>query len=100
MKNFIIYNKNTGQILSSGICQNSTFLKQAKKDEFVMEGTANDVTQKIVDGKVVDKTPEELEVQKPPVIPKEKQQTFITNEQLEIILSRITALEEKLEKGK
>jgi len=47
MKQFVVYNQE-GRILRSGSCQDSTFELQAQEGEFVMEGQANDVTQKFV----------------------------------------------------
>lgn len=56
MKNYIIYNSD-GDILRVGICSNDNdFSLQAGEGEFILEGTANDVTQKIVDGQIVNKT--------------------------------------------
>jgi len=96
MKFFIIHNQK-GKILSTGFCSNRDFNLQAQKDEFVIEGRANDITQKVVEGKVVDKTPEEIKAEKPKSIEMsfEKQKANITNEQLQIILNRIVALEVK-----
>ena len=54
MKNYIVYNSN-GDILRAGICKDSDLSLQAADGEFILEGTANDATQKIVDGQVVDK---------------------------------------------
>ena len=104
MKNFIVYDA-TGQILRTGICQDSTFYLQAQDDEFVMEGKANDATQKIVNvgikGKIVDKTPEEIEADnpKPIEIPVEKQLALITNEQWQDILDRYKNLEKRSAKN-
>lgn len=74
---YIIYNK-AGEILRNIQCSSAMSKIQAKKDEFIMEGVANDATQKIefdgfdVDGqpinpRVVDKTPEEIEADNPPM---------------------------------
>ena len=52
--NYIVYDSD-GEILRTGTCPTSMFILQASKGEFVIEGIANDVTQKIVDGKVVEK---------------------------------------------
>ena len=105
MKNFIVYNIK-GKILRTGNCQNSTLHSQVKENKFVMEGTANDITQKIefdgldVDGqpinpRVVDKTPEEIETDNPKIKPKpfEKQIAYITNEQYQALLDRLETLE-------
>jgi len=71
-----------------------------------MEGKANAVTQKVefdgfdddgqpINPRVVDKTPEEIEAEKLPMIPTEKKQAHITNEQWQSVLGRL----DKLEKG-
>ena len=107
MKNFIVYDKQ-GKILRPGRCQDNTFYRQAKNDEFIMQGVANDVTQKIefddgldIDGqpinpRVINKTPEEIEIDnptlkyKPP--PFEKQQAHITNEQWQDVRDKLVVL--------
>lgn len=95
--NYIVYDKD-GKIRRTIICPPSHCLSQAKDGEFVMEGTANDVTQKIknpgIAGVIIDKTPEEIEAEKPPKIPFEKRIAHITNKQWQNVLRRIKALEE------
>lgn len=96
MKNFIVYTVQ-GQILRTGVCQNKTFHRQANEDqgELVMEGEADDALQKVVDGKIVDKTPGEIKTDDPPLpeIPVENQPARITNEQWQNVLDRLRALE-------
>ena len=62
-----------------------------------MKGTANDVTQKIenpgIAGMVVDKTPAEIEAEKPPEISFEKKTAHITNEQWQDVLDRLDKLD-------
>lgn len=95
MKHFIIYNE-SGKILRTGRCQDKTFeLQRSSDDELIMEGQANDRTQKIVDKKIIDKTTEELEAEKPPVLPESKRRAHITNEQWQDNLNRLAALEAK-----
>lgn len=108
MKNFIVYNQK-GKILRTGSCAENDFCLQVEESEFVMEGTANDITQKVefdgldVDGqpvnpRVVNKTPEEIEAEKPPEpvpVPFEKLMAHITNEQWQAIQDRFHALEKK-----
>lgn len=53
MKNFIAY-ESSGKILSTGVCQDETFTMQGP---LVMEGVANDATQYIKNGQVVDMPP-------------------------------------------
>lgn len=110
MKKYIVYKKNTGKILRTGVCQNNSFDLQAQEGEAVMEGIANDVIQKVVfngfDEKdqpinphIVDKSPEEIEAAKPsisPDIPEEQKPANITKGQLQAILNRIEDLEGKI----
>lgn len=98
MKSFIVYNAQ-GKILRTGTCQNSTLQLQAQNGEFVMEGSADDVTQKVsMSGKsrrILNKTAEEIEADTPKLSePKDKDRlALITNEQHQNLLNRITALE-------
>lgn len=104
MKNFIIYNKEE-KILSTGSCQDKD-LKLQGIGNFILEGTANDVTQKVefdgldIDGqpinpRVVDKTPAEIEADNPiiPEIPEGQRLAYITNEQWQDVLNRFDKLE-------
>ena len=60
MKNFIVYDSN-GNILRTGQCPDSMVSIQANTQmETVIEGIADDRMQKIVNGKVVDRPPEEI----------------------------------------
>jgi len=97
---YIIYNK-VGNILRVVECVPVIKHLQVKEDEFIMEGTANDVTQKVVNGKVVDKTPKEIEVVQPPEprLLKEKQPAYITNEQWQDVLKKLDKLETCLAKN-
>lgn len=111
MRNFIIHNME-GTILRTGLCQDVDFKTQAHANEFVMEGKANAATQKIkfdgldVDGqpinpRVVDKTPREIEAEKPPEpepIPVEKQSANVTNKQWQDVLKRLDKLEKNNER--
>lgn len=105
MKKFVVYNKQK-EILRTGVCQNNTFDLQAKKNEFVMEDSANDVTQKVefdgfdekgqpIDPRVVNKTPAEIEKDNPtpPEIPIGQRPASITNEQWQAIQDRLENLE-------
>jgi len=98
MKNYIVYNVQTGIIVKTGICSDSNFARQAEKGQKVIEGEASDVRQKVVDNVVVDKTPEEIEADKPPAIPFEHKPANITNEQWQDVLNRLDALENSLDK--
>lgn len=54
MKNFVVYEEG-GTILRSGVCAEADFVIQAQDGEFILEGVADDATQMVVDGSVVDK---------------------------------------------
>lgn len=105
MKKYIVYNQ-AKKILWTGGCSDKDFSLQAKDSNFVMEGAANDVTQKIefdgfdeegqpINPRVVDKTPEEIETDNPtpPKISFEKRIAHITNEQWQDVLNKISDLE-------
>ena len=95
---YIIYDS-AGEIRRVVECAPTLAKIQAKEGEFILEGSADDVTQKIINGKIVDKTPEEIEVDKPPEskpIPHEKQMAHITNEQWQDVLKRLKKLETKI----
>ena len=99
MKKYIVYN-NFGKILRTGTCPNGDFLLQAGDFEFVIEGTANDIKQKIenpgIAGKIVDKTPQEIIDDAPKPIAFEKQPAHITNGQWQDVLDRISVLESEV----
>lgn len=54
MKNFVIYDSD-GTILRTGSCPDEVFALQRSGDEIILEGVADDATQHVVDGVVVDK---------------------------------------------
>lgn len=54
MKNFIVYAE-SGKILRTGTCSAEAIEFQCSEGEFVIEGVANDATQQIVNGVVVEK---------------------------------------------
>jgi len=61
MKNFIVYSKNTGEILRTGTCPSNMISIQASKlNEKVIEGVANDLTEKIYKGTVIKKSGAEI----------------------------------------
>ena len=64
--NFFVYNIYTGEILRMGNCSEDMISLQAQSGETVIEGTANDHTQYIIDGVVTDFTPEELALKNNP----------------------------------
>ena len=54
MKNFVIYNSE-GTILRTGSCPDEAFALQRHGNELIIEGVANDATQCVVGGAIVDK---------------------------------------------
>lgn len=62
MKNFIIHDLE-GKILRTGSCPDNMMEIQAGKNEFVMEGIADDVKHEVKNGKIAEhiKTIEEIE---------------------------------------
>lgn len=99
MKDFIVYNSQE-EILRTGLCQDIDFFIQATKEgEFVMEGMADSVTQKITNvgiaGKVVNKTTQKIEEEKLPESPEileSQRPATITNEQWQDVLNRLKVL--------
>jgi len=95
---YLIYDK-VGIILRTVECSPAMASIQVKKGEFIMEGEANDDVCKIINGKIVSKTPEEIEATNPTPnpapVPFEKQIAYITNKQWQAVLARLN----KLEKG-
>ena len=65
MRKFVVYNE-AGDILRTGICPDGSIALQKADGQFVMEGVANDATQHVVDGKIVDKPPAENPVDERP----------------------------------
>lgn len=57
--NYIVYNSN-GDILRIGNCKEIDLPNQARQGEYVLEGVANPVTQKVINGEVVDKSQDEI----------------------------------------
>jgi hypothetical protein len=100
MKDYIVYNK-SGRILRTGRVSDKDFEKQVHKGEFIIEGEANELTQKIVDGQVIEKTSAEIQMDKPfeslkPVVLADGEKpAIITRDQWEVILDRVSMLEQK-----
>ena len=65
MRKFVVYNS-AGDILRTGICPEGAMDLQKADGQFVMEGVANDATQHVVEGKIVDKPPAENPVDERP----------------------------------
>ncbi len=97
MKKFIVYNTTTGKIERTGQCQDSLFDNQAGVGESVMEGVADDIHQKIIDGNVVDKTQAEVDADKipdPEPISENDKPAKITNKEWSNFNVRLAALEQ------
>lgn len=95
MKSFTIYN-NLDEILRTGVCPNKDFKLQTQGAEKIIEGFCDTKRQKIVDDEIVDKTPEEIEADKPVEIPFEKRRAGITKGQWQEVLDRIRVLESEV----
>ena len=91
MIRFIVY-KNT-KILRTGHCPASMIAAQAGIGESVIEGTANDIRQKIIDDRVVNKSQAEIDAETPAPIPDEDRSASITKKQWQAIQDRVAALE-------
>lgn len=86
----------SGRILRTGYCSLRDLRTQAQVGEVVLEAEANDHLQKVVNGRIRDKTPEEITQRQEP--PPEKQRAFISQEDWELFQSRFHALDERLKK--
>ena len=60
MKLFTAYKTATGEILRTGSCADSDFELQVQEGETVIEGTANDIIQYVLNGEIKDYTSEQL----------------------------------------
>ena len=90
---YIVCDKETEKVLRSGCIPDRDFALQAGPGEKVIEGKINDLTQKVKDGKIVDKTPAEIEAEKPPAIKDEDQPALISKGAWQQIQDRIANLE-------
>lgn len=97
MSYYTVFDPSTGKILRSGTCQQRDIKLQARDDETVIQGKADDATQKIVAGKIVAKTQAEIDADKPPIVPEEDRPAPITNKQLQELLNRVKVLEDEIE---
>ena len=91
--NYIVYDSATEQVQRTGICAPCDFNLQANEGQTVIEGQINVITQKIRDGKIVDKSPAEIEASIRPKPNFENQRARITNKELADIVARLDALE-------
>jgi len=83
IKQFVVYDTETSEVLWWGACSSSDFSLQAGPGQSVIEGTIDTAKQRIVNGRVVDKKPEEIEAVKPEGIeaPAGQRPARITDEQ-------------------
>ena len=61
MKQFVIYDS-TGKILRTGTCPDNDYELQCGADEFIMEGFADDESQMVVEGQIVNKPEDSVEL--------------------------------------
>lgn len=85
---YIMYNPVTGEIFKTGACV-SAKRPTPPSGMKVMQGVANDATQKIEDGKVVDKSPDEL----PPPRPEHVPRKILKQTEWDELIKRIEILE-------
>ncbi len=90
-KNYIIFNEE-GKILRTGYCTPHLYDIQAQDGEYIMEGKANDLEDKIVDGWIEKKTQAEKDVDKIDEHIRE-QVVVLTVPQYQDLLSRLEQLE-------
>jgi hypothetical protein len=90
---FYVYDTATGEILRTGVCPLRDLELQAGAGETVEKGVADCGEHKVVNGDLVEMTQEEKDAKKPTVLPFEKQSAFISNEQWESLVERVSALE-------
>ena len=87
----------TGKIvrITGGILRYAQLQVRAGQNLLQVDNDVDDRIHKVVDGKLVNKTPEEIEAEKaptPPEIPESEKPAHITNEQWQDVLKRIEAL--------
>ena len=96
MKNYIVYDE-SGTILRTGICPKNMVKIQAQKDEFIMEGIANDIEYRVINGKIVRKTEEEIALLKKKMEPDPKE--LLISQRMHEIMRR-QSIEELTREGK
>ena len=96
MKNYIVYDE-SGTIVRTGICPKNMVKIQAQKGELIMEGKANDIEDRVINGKIIRKTEREIALIKKKMEPDLKEQ-LISQRMHEIM--RRQAIEELTREGK
>ena len=87
-----------GVIRKFGFCQTKDLELQGKRHGWhVEEGIAHDSKQKMKDGKLVNKTPEEIEADRPPRGKIEDEMMFISKKDWQELNTRLNNLEDKVE---
>lgn len=91
MKHWLVYNDG-GEILRAGCTSSDDIVNKVREPgEYVMEGVADQRTQKIVDGKIVDKAPGAMP--QPRVSTAKSEPAKITQEEWDELEQRVAALE-------
>ena len=90
---FIIYIVANGKITKTGSCEEKHLPKQIPPEMKLIIGKALIGVHKIVDGKVVRKTAEEIAAEQSIPIPFEQCEAFISNEMWQDVLNRLSKLE-------
>jgi len=98
MKSFIIYHRANGEILRTGSCPNNMLSLQIRSfNEKLIEGRANDLTDKISNGKVISKSQEELAADEKANLPNPTE--LLIQQKMQQLL-RTQAVEELKREGK
>jgi hypothetical protein len=92
MKKYIVHDE-TGKILRTGICPASMLRMQAQRGEFAIEGEANDIEHKIIDGKIIRKPQVEIDTIKDKLYPRRNPEEILIHEKIREI-SRRQAIKE------
>ena len=92
--NYIVLDKN-GQHVRHGQCAAADFSLQADHSlgQTMIEGTIDDTRQKIVNGRIVNKTPREIETDRLPEPDAEDLPRFLSIKEYQTILARLDTLE-------
>lgn len=88
---YIEYN-NSGDIIRTGMCAASVIKKKKKDGLNIIEGEADDINYKIVDGKIEKKKPEEIKKPPKPNFVREER-IYLTKKIYDDLIKRIETLE-------
>jgi hypothetical protein len=95
MANYFVYDPLSGRILRWGECPPDQIEIQARPGEVAQEGRANDATQKVVEGVLVDKSRAEIEAATPAPPAAGDLPAGISRQQLGELLARLEAAEQQ-----